>query len=1105
AEQAVQLGAADGALYEALGEARRAAGDAPGARQAFEQAHVLAPQDAAPLRGLGEIALAQGDTQEASQLFRQVLEIAPQSERTRLALAGLMRVTGQLDGALQILEGQPGGPTAELLREAASIRAERGEVADATGMLEQALELAPASPRLAEDLAKLREAGGDAAGAGALRELASQMSSGATGTAQAAAELGAVEKQDGAVLAGLAELAASFPDRIPGREAPVQVVALLEPSLVETGGLVRRLLAPRRASVEALAGELAGALGSRFQVVTPSEIPPELAAAEQASLRAFDEDEPAVARMNDALGTDAVFVARALRDGPGALRLEVRMLVGRDPLAVRRFANQTRIDDGARRFAAWNPLALVLASLALVLCVLPLVRGWGELQVDIQYASLGKGFFSIKLSRRSSKADAGAGKGAGGNRFLRKMSMMGRFERSLVGKETLFRWLPARRYFVTVHGLLQDPASEEVIGNYAAEQTVQIVRGKTARLEFDFRAREAALEVCVFDGNEPLQQAVVALRGRPDSMRYAHAGRTMFYLPPARYRVLVAVDGRVLEREIALEGFAPRTLAIEIHDASALVFANCPDAVEPYLLGNLAAAADALERAGEDKAAANARGEHFAALGDMEQAAHSFQRAGRYEQAATLLSGDVDPASAAQLYEQAGNHEKAAESYLAAGDAARAAEHFEVAYRYEDALDCYRRIDNLEKVCELQEKLARYYDAARTALECGDPDRAIRSLQMVELRDGDYVRACRLLGQIFLERGELDLGVQKLDEAVTVGGGESAPLEMVEQLARALEQAGRVEQAMETWESIRSRDFHYPDATTRIESLRQAAQAERETRATVANAAPAQESRYEILGELGRGGMGVVFKARDKRLGRLVALKRLPENLRNHPTAVRLFLREARAAAALNHRNIVTLFDAGQEEDQYFLTMELLEGLPLHDILTKRGKLSARDAARLGAQACAGLEYAHAAGVVHRDIKTSNLFFTKDRVVKIMDFGLAKMTEEVRRAATVVGGTPYYMAPEQAAGEDVDHRADQYALGVTLYELVVGDVPFRDGDVTYHHRHSAPPDPRAAAPDLPDDFAELILRLVQKRPDERFPRTADAGALLQRIAKRLSD
>ena len=139
--------------------------------------------------------------------------------------------------------------------------------------------------------------------------------------------------------------------------------------------------------------------------------------------------------------------------------------------------------------------------------------------------------------------------------------------------------------------------------------------------------------------------------------------------------------------------------------------------------------------------------------------------------------------------------------------------------------------------------------------------------------------------------------------------------------------------------------------------------------------------------------------------------------------------------------------------------MELLEGMPLNQILKKRGRLSVADTARLGIQIAAGLQYAHDQRIVHRDIKTGNLFFTKDRTVKIMDFGLAKTIEEVRKSSTMIGGTPYYMAPEQAAGEELDHRADLYAFGVTLYQLVTGTVPFREGDLTYHHRNTAPPGP----------------------------------------------
>ncbi len=1107
AERAVQRGAADAPLLEALGAARVAAGDASGAKAAFEQARALTPQAPGPLIGLGEIAMKAGDTAGANALLTQALEIAPGNTQTRIALAGLLRVGGQVDGALALLEGNPSGPNADLLRERASIRAAQGDLAGAEGMLENAMELAPANVALTQDLANLREAGGDTAGAESLRKMADRMGG---GSSAAASELSAKDGAESADPGTLDELAASFPQRVAGREAPIQVVALLAPSLAKAPNLLARFFGVTRPAPEALGEELARALATRFEVVAPHEIPRELERAEQQMLRAFDEGESAIAHMNDALGTDAVFVAR-LRAGDsadgrlGAMHVEVRMLVGNDPMDVRRFGNQTWIAGAEQRFSAWNPIAIIVYSILLVVSVMPLVRGWGEVQVGIQYASLGKGFFSIKLSRRPQRAGEGETHKVGGNRYLRKMSLAGRYERSMVGRETLFRWLPARGYYVTVHGLLQDPVSGDVIGNYAEEQKVVVRRGHPARLDFDFRAKECAVEVGVLDGGEPVAQAVVMVRGQIDSLRYARTGSTLLYLPPGRHKILIGCGDRLLEHEVSIETFAPRTLAVDAQDENAQLFTNCAEAVEPYMQGNLAAAADALERAGEDVAAARIRGEHFAEIGDTEKAAQSFQRAGRFEQAATLISDSADPRAAAALYEQAGNHEKAAQAYRSIGDPNRAAHHYEIVYRYEDAIECHREAGNVEKVCELLEKLARYFDAARSAMDNGDPDRAIRNLQMIEMRDHEYVHACRLLGEIFTERNELELAVQKLDEAVTVGGGETAPLEVVEQLARTLESAGRLDKAMETWESIRARDFHYPEATLKIESLRRTIEAERMTQATLttSDGAPS-ESRYELLGEIGRGGMGVVLKARDKRLGRIVALKRLPENLRNHPTAVRLFLREARAAASLNHRNIVTLFDAGQEDDQYFLTMELLEGLPLHEVLTKRGRLSPRDAARLGAQAAAGLEYAHAQGVVHRDIKTSNLFFTKDRVLKIMDFGLAKMTEEVRRAATVVGGTPYYMAPEQAAGEDVDHRADQYALGVTLYELVTGDVPFRQGDVTYHHRHTPAPDPRATALDLPEDFAAVITKLMQKRPEDRFASTGEAGALLSRISKRLA-
>jgi serine/threonine-protein kinase len=339
---------------------------------------------------------------------------------------------------------------------------------------------------------------------------------------------------------------------------------------------------------------------------------------------------------------------------------------------------------------------------------------------------------------------------------------------------------------------------------------------------------------------------------------------------------------------------------------------------------------------------------------------------------------------------------------------------------------------------------------------------------------------------------------------------ETASVELLEEYAGALERAQRHPQALSAWEIVRRRDASRSDVGTRIQRLRQeiasasaAAPASSSQIATRQVSAP-QESRYELLEELGRGGMGIVYKARDKRLGRIVALKRLPENLKHHPQAVALFEREARAAAALNHRNIVTLFDAGEENGTYFISMELLEGRPLHGILAKSVRLRAGDVVRLGVQICAGLHVAHERRIVHRDIKAANLFFTNERVVKIMDFGIAKSLEEVRRQATVIGGTPYYMAPEQAAGESVDHRADLYAFGVTLFQLVTGTLPFADGDVSYRHRHEAPPDAREIVADLPERMARLILALMAKRPEERPQSAAEVAEVLKALHAELA-
>ena len=366
-----------------------------------------------------------------------------------------------------------------------------------------------------------------------------------------------------------------------------------------------------------------------------------------------------------------------------------------------------------------------------------------------------------------------------------------------------------------------------------------------------------------------------------------------------------------------------------------------------------------------------------------------------------------------------------------------------------------------------------------------------------ELRDpgGDRVLPCFAQRAARVEPGR----TLRLDFAFAPTAPD--PLEAAE----ALVEEGRADLALEALEAARLREPAVPHLATRIEELRKRIEAD--AAAEARPHAPAKHpvaSRYEILEEVGRGGMAVVYRARDTRLDRIVALKRISDSLREHPRAVDLLLREARSAARLNHPHIVTVFDVDQEAGSYFITMEFLEGKPLLGLLQRRGRFAAKPVAWLGQQVAAGLAYAHERGVVHRDIKTANLFVLRSHSLKIMDFGLAKMLEEVRRRATLIGGTPSYMAPEQSQGLEVDGRADLYAFGVTLFELLTGALPFQDGDLADQHRRAPPPDPRGLAKGIPDAMAELVLQLLAKRPEDRPASAGDVEARLRAIESSVS-
>ena len=261
--------------------------------------------------------------------------------------------------------------------------------------------------------------------------------------------------------------------------------------------------------------------------------------------------------------------------------------------------------------------------------------------------------------------------------------------------------------------------------------------------------------------------------------------------------------------------------------------------------------------------------------------------------------------------------------------------------------------------------------------------------------------------------------------------------------------------------------------------------------------------RYEIVKELGRGTMGVVYQAHDPQIDRLVALKVLrPDRVVSQDFVLR-FLREAKAIGRISHPNIVTVYDVGQDHGTIYIAMEYLEGRPLNEVIKGR-TLPLDEAVKMCVQVAEALGYAHSRRITHRDIKPSNIILTPDNRIKLTDFGIARIEDPDAAQQTQAGdilGTPVYMAPEQVMGQKADGRTDLYALGVIAYEMVVGKRPFGGGNIAaiFQSITQVPPEDPMNIGNLDNRaLADLILKSLSKDPDDRFQSGEAMAAALNR-------
>lgn len=247
--------------------------------------------------------------------------------------------------------------------------------------------------------------------------------------------------------------------------------------------------------------------------------------------------------------------------------------------------------------------------------------------------------------------------------------------------------------------------------------------------------------------------------------------------------------------------------------------------------------------------------------------------------------------------------------------------------------------------------------------------------------------------------------------------------------------------------------------------------------------------RYEILERIGSGGMADVYKGKDHKLNRFVAVKVLKRDYRSDEVFIQKFLSEAQAAAGLMHPNVVNVYDVGQDRGLYYMVMELVEGISLKDYIEKKGQLSAKETISISIQMVTGIQAAHNQHIIHRDIKPQNIIISKDGKVKVTDFGIARATTSTNTISTNVMGSVHYTSPEQARGGIVDEKSDIYSAGITMYEMITGHVPF-DGDstvaVAIKHLREEIKSPSEEVPDIPYSLECIIMKCTQKNTTMRY-------------------